>query len=69
MTGPENKNTLCQVIATTNEKQTLLPSSDAGAMEQERAAAKKSVDFFLIEGSLCKPLDFFQTKRIKFALF
>ena len=46
MKGPKSKNTLCQVITTTNEKQTQLPSSNAGAMEQERVAAKKSLDFF-----------------------
>ena len=51
MTGPKNKNTLCQVITTTNEKQTLLPSSSAGPMEQEKAAAKKSPEFFSIEGT------------------
>ena len=39
---PKTK-TLCQVITITNEKQTLLPSSNAGAMEQERAAATKRI--------------------------
>ena len=41
MTGPKSKNTLCQVIATTNEKQTLLPRSSAGSMEQKTTEAKK----------------------------
>ena len=37
---PKTK-TSCQAIATTNEKQTLLPSSSAGPMEQKTTEAKR----------------------------
>ena len=52
-----------QVITTTNEKQTLLPSSNAGAMEQEKAAAKKSPEFCQSRGKCSKPLDFFSKSK------
>ena len=64
MTGPKNKNTLCQVITTTNEKQTLLPSSNAGAMEQEKAAAKKSPEFFQSRGTAEQLLLFSKSKEL-----
>jgi len=69
MKGPKNKNTLCQVITTTNEKQTLLPSSNAGAMEQERAAAKKSPEFLQSREVFVSLLIFSKPKELNLPYF